>query len=343
VLLFGAFALLLTACPPEEPTPPAPPDNDEPIGLDASCTNDEVGYTVSYPAEWHVNEGDVLPLCSAFDPQPITIPDATDIPTDIAVVIRAEAIAFAELSDPADDPGVEVRDRDETTLDGRSAVALELEATGEGLHAEGLVTYRYVIEDGRSSIVAETHDVTEAQPAFDQRRQILDAMMRSMSFIDVEDPPEAIPPLEGEPTTEPREEDGESPMVSVTDVRVGTHVGFDRVVVEIGGEGEAGWDIRYDDDPRTAGKGEPVEIEGDAVLALTLTNIAMPVEPDIPEGVEPWDEDRVAGPPRGIITEVVNDTVFEGWHTIFVGLEYEAAFIVARFDDPQRVVVDLFH
>jgi hypothetical protein len=148
-------------------------------------------------------------------------------------------------------------------------------------------------------------------------------------------------PIGGEASTDDRRNDEErAPQVVVTDVRVGSHEGFDRVVFEIGGEGQAGWFIQYDDDPRSDGSGEAVDVAGDAALRVVLTNIAMPHAEDAPEGVTQWEGD-VEGPPGGVITEVVDDLMFEGNHTFFVGLDQERPYRVERLSNPQRVVIDI--
>ena len=148
-------------------------------------------------------------------------------------------------------------------------------------------------------------------------------------------------PLGGEAGTEDRHNDEvEAPQVVVTDVRVGSHDGFDRVVFEIGGEGQAGWFTEYDDDPRSDGSGEPVEVAGDAALRVALTNIAPLHSEDAPEGVTRWEGD-VAGPAGGVITEVVDDLLFEGNNTFFIGLDQERPYRITRLQDPQRVVIDI--
>lgn len=140
--------------------------------------------------------------------------------------------------------------------------------------------------------------------------------------------------------TSPDTADSQSPMVSVTDVRLGQHQGYDRVVFDIGGTGLAGWDARYVDYPRAAGSGFPIEVQGDAVLEVSLHNIALP--PDAPEGVEPYDgPERIHLHESGPVIEVVEGTVFEGTHTFYVGVSGEQPFQVRRFDSPQRVVLDV--
>ncbi|HWC12138.1 MAG TPA: RICIN domain-containing protein [Acidimicrobiales bacterium] len=135
---------------------------------------------------------------------------------------------------------------------------------------------------------------------------------------------------------------GESsgPVVSVTEVRLGRHNGFDRVVFAIGGEGQAGWDVRYVDEARAAGSGLPIDVDGEAILRLNLENIALP--PDAPAGVEPWDgPERLHLEGAGPVAEVVEDKVFEGVHTFFVGVTGATPFQVNRLASPQRVVIDV--
>lgn len=128
--------------------------------------------------------------------------------------------------------------------------------------------------------------------------------------------------------------------ISVTDVRVGTHHGYDRVTFEVEGDGLAGWFVEYDDDPRSQGTGFPIEVEGATSLFLRISSVWLP--PDAPEDIEQWAGD-VPGPEGGVVLEVVDDVIFEGIHTFAIGLDEELPFTVERFEDPQRIVVDIFH
>lgn len=133
---------------------------------------------------------------------------------------------------------------------------------------------------------------------------------------------------------------GEGPSVVVTDVRLASHDGFDRVVFEIGGDGTAGWTVEYVSQPRAQGSGFPVEVEGDAYLSVRLTPVAYPA--DAPPGLEPWEGPAsIPMPGDGPVVEVVDDTVYEGYRTFFIGVTAELPFQVRRFDSPQRVVVDV--
>ena len=60
-----------------------------------------------------------------------------------------------------------------------------------------------------------------------------------------------------------------------------------RRVLEVGGEGRPGWDVRYVDEASSQGSGDPVEVAGGAVLQLTMTGAGYPYETGIEEGSEP--------------------------------------------------------
>lgn len=207
--LIGLLALILTACPEdveepavddpdgetpveeptEEPAEDGTPDDDvteDGHALAQSCTNDEVGYEVSYPDGWVVNE-EGLPGCSAFDPEDVDIPEVGEIPADIAVVIHENRVEFERATDFEADPGVEVIAEDEATVDGRTAIVVELEHTGEALYPEGWISYAYYIDLDPFTLQAVTFDHDGAgPPAYEERRDILDAMVDSLTFVDVD-------------------------------------------------------------------------------------------------------------------------------------------------------------
>ena len=147
--------------------------------------------------------------------------------------------------------------------------------------------------------------------------------------------------LDGDPSTDEATDDGATGVVAVTDVRVGIHDGFDRVVFEIEGDGLAGWSVRYVDEATSQGSGEPIEVAGDATLAVALSNVTLP--PELPAEIERWEDERIEAPDGAVINEVVQDTIFEGIQTFFMGLDAEAGFLIDRFEDTQRVVIDVVH
>jgi hypothetical protein len=124
--------------------------------------------------------------------------------------------------------------------------------------------------------------------------------------------------------------------VTVTDIRVGAHGDFDRVVLEVGGTGTPGWDVRYVDAASSQGSGDPVEVAGDAVLQVTLTGVGYPYE----TGVEEF-AGTAAGEGTTAVTEVVYDATFEGTAVSFVGTAGQRPFRVYALENPTRVVVEV--
>lgn len=145
-------------------------------------------------------------------------------------------------------------------------------------------------------------------------------------------------PVAGPATTEASTREPDGGRLVVSDVEVGAHDSFDRVVFELAGPGEAGWLIEYEDDPRSQGRGDEVEVAGDAVLRVALRHIAYPA--DAP--AEPYDGPERIQPERaGAVVEVLQDVLYEGYQDFFVGLDAQRPYRVQRLTDPQRVVVDI--
>ena len=147
---------------------------------------------------------------------------------------------------------------------------------------------------------------------------------------------------------EPKESPGDSPGLdaagnlrpqAVTAVRVASHEGFDRVVFELESEGGTpGWFVAYED-PVAQGSGYPVEVAGGASLTVSIYPVSLP--PDLPPDVTTWAGDPIDGPADGLVRQVVGGTVYEGHHQFFVGTDRQRPFVVARLDDPARIVLDI--
>jgi hypothetical protein len=126
--------------------------------------------------------------------------------------------------------------------------------------------------------------------------------------------------------------------VTVRDIRLGRQDGFDRVVFEVGGTGAPGWDVRYVDTASSQGRGEALDVAGDAILQVSLTGAGYPYDTGVTEY-------SAAGPLTAggteVVTEVVFDATFEGTTTAFVGTEAKAPFRVYLLQNPTRVVVEV--
>ena len=127
--------------------------------------------------------------------------------------------------------------------------------------------------------------------------------------------------------------------VTVSDIRIGGHDGFDRVVFEVGGSGTPGWDVRYVDAASSQGSGDPIDVAGDAVLQVTLTGVGYPYE----TGVEEYAGGPLTGAGTTAVTEVAWDATYEGTSVAVVGAASEHPFRVYALADPARVVVEVAH
>jgi len=126
--------------------------------------------------------------------------------------------------------------------------------------------------------------------------------------------------------------------VTVSDLRIGGHDGFDRVVLEVGGQGRPGWDVRYVDAAVSQGSGEPVDVAGDAVLQVTLTGVGLPAD----TGVQEFSSDGpVSAADAEVVTEAFIDSTFEGTTVAFVGTAARAPFRVYLLEAPTRVVLEV--
>ncbi|GIG30446.1 AMIN-like domain-containing (lipo)protein [Cellulomonas marina] len=134
------------------------------------------------------------------------------------------------------------------------------------------------------------------------------------------------------------QEAGGDARLGLTGIRVGLGEGYERVVLDLEGTGQPGWDAQYrTTGPAQEGSGDPVEVDGDAVLWVTVTGLAYPGD-----GVT----DVTAAPrtdPEGteVVEEVVYDGVFEGQAQVWIGLDEQRPFRVFRLEDPARVVIDV--
>jgi hypothetical protein len=128
--------------------------------------------------------------------------------------------------------------------------------------------------------------------------------------------------------------------VTVTDIRIGRHDGFDRVVLEVGGQGTPGWDVRYVEQASSQGSGDAVDVAGDAVLQLTMTGAGYPYDTGVEEysGVGP-----LSARDTEMVTEVVFDSTYEGTTVAFVGTQAQAPFRVYVLEAPTRLVLEVAH
>ncbi len=173
------------------------------------------------------------------------------------------------------------------------------------------------------------------------REQMSAFLARGMDVVAEYDAfPEFVEPVDGVPTTDPWESAPASGVRALTGLAIGSHERFDRVRFDVEGADGAGWRLEYVSEARRPGTEDVLEVDGGAILRLTI--IGVDADEELPEGVETWVEDRLDAPLDNVVTEVVNAGVRRGLHTVFIGTTEALPMIVEHLSDPQRIVVDVF-
>ncbi len=120
---------------------------------------------------------------------------------------------------------------------------------------------------------------------------------------------------------------------SITDVRVGENDGFDRFVIEV--EGDVGaYFVAYVDQVTEDGSGDPVPVEGDAFIQVTLAGV--PNDPLAPQ-------DTIDAGLSGLIQVVGAGAGFEGTVSYGLGTAAAAGFRAFTLTEPSRLVIDVAH
>lgn len=194
--LVTAIALVATACadgnvdePVEETganrtTSPSPGETPSPNGEDgddiawAACEHPG-GIQVSYPEGWHVNSGGTLPACSAFDPEPFEVPEASEF-LEAAALLSVEQVDFETITGPDARAGEVLNQRDQL-IDGQDALRIETESTGDALLPGGLRSTRwFVLLDDNRTLTLTTHQVEGND--YERNRRVLDQMAERLQL-----------------------------------------------------------------------------------------------------------------------------------------------------------------
>ncbi|MEU1984271.1 hypothetical protein [Nocardia sp. NPDC019395] len=128
-------------------------------------------------------------------------------------------------------------------------------------------------------------------------------------------------------------------MLTVTDIRMSRHAGFDRVEYYLGGPGTPGWSAWYTGRAVQDGSGRELDVAGRSVLEVRITGSAYPFD----SGVAPYaGPDPATDPAVPGIAGVYRTTVFEGITQSFIGVGAdEPGFTVATATMPNRLVIDI--
>jgi hypothetical protein len=137
---------------------------------------------------------------------------------------------------------------------------------------------------------------------------------------------------------------GDKVFANLTDVRVGAHDGYDRIVFEFANPGgKAGiprFEIRqakppFSEDP----SGIPIDVEGNAFARIVLQGTS---GYDF-DGNATYDGPRRLTPGFGTLTQAVEGGDFERTMTWILGLSRPTCWQIQALHNPDRLVIDFHH
>jgi hypothetical protein len=129
-----------------------------------------------------------------------------------------------------------------------------------------------------------------------------------------------------------------TPGPNLTDVRVGDHDGFVRVVFDLTGDGTPFYIVGYESPPFLATSGDAVPVAGTVFLSV---RISPALRYNIDTQVPTYTGDLVLEPEIGPIDQIVFIDDFEASMWWVIGLSGQRAFTVEILQDPLRLVLDI--
>jgi len=133
-----------------------------------------------------------------------------------------------------------------------------------------------------------------------------------------------------------------SPGPNLTDVRVGEHPTFTRVVFDFTGDGVPLFTVGYSTGPSFSGSGggDAVSVDGNAYLTVSVyPGITYDIDTYAPTYAGPTTLDPGFGP----IAEIAVVDDFEADMLWVIGLTEQKGFEVTTLTGPVRLVIDIEH
>lgn len=122
----------------------------------------------------------------------------------------------------------------------------------------------------------------------------------------------------------------------VTNVRLGVHDRFERVVFDLEGNGDPGWFVDYTDKPMQQGSGALVQYNGRVALNVNIDGTVYPHELNMDD-----PEIKTVPGQGGFVTEVLSAGTYEGRSQFFIGLDETRPYSVQVLENPKRVAIDI--
>lgn len=131
-------------------------------------------YTVGYPADWNTNDPDgAVDACRVFHPGEIDVEPQQDMDLHYAVSVYVDAVAYEDARDA--EPGGELLEERELTVEGQDAVYREVRSDGRGLTPEGETSATYIVDLDGEILVATTYTVGETD--YERDKAVLERMV----------------------------------------------------------------------------------------------------------------------------------------------------------------------
>lgn len=128
-------------------------------------------------------------------------------------------------------------------------------------------------------------------------------------------------------------------LAPLRDIRVGTNMGFDRVVFDFGDAAVPSWDIQYIEDPlRTCGAAKPVDLDGEGALRIRMS----PAQAHDARGVRTVVADR-RPENMPVLRELKLICDFSGVVEVVLGVGARNHFRITEVSQPSRLIVDVRH
>lgn len=129
-----------------------------------------------------------------------------------------------------------------------------------------------------------------------------------------------------------------SPGPHLTDLRVGDHPDYVRMVFDLSGDGTPLYTVGYETPPFSGASGEPIPVDGTAFLAVRLFPA---LRYDIDTMVPTYTGELVIEPGLEPISQIVFIDDFEAMMVWVIGLTAEQPFTVDVLQEPLRLVIDI--
>jgi hypothetical protein len=125
---------------------------------------------------------------------------------------------------------------------------------------------------------------------------------------------------------------GTAARATIVDVRVGSHPGYDRLVIEFTG-GLPQYKLVAQDPSTFVGpaSGRPISVAGNAGIHLFIYNMDIP--PTYQHGTN-------LQPAYSVLRQVVVMAVFEGQADVAIGLDHQVCPAISTASGPTRLVID---